>query len=264
MNIKNPTIVTALFDIGRDTWDSYNLSYGSYLHWMRSLLMYDNQMVIFTDEKLLDEIKKNRLFADSKFEKTIFVVSDVSEIMSYKLYHDRIKKIMESPDFQTKKQFNVPEMTKPLYNVVIFNKIFYINECIQKNYFNSDFYVWMDAGVLRDDIYEVVSDWPNLEKINNKYSDKITFFSHEEQIPYIEPYLHLVSQYRFIHGGSFFVPNNGCITDFIKDFTDLIEKYLNEGYVGSEEKYYDFCYLKKPNNYNLVKSDWRQYFNIFS
>ena len=124
MNIKNPTIVTALFDIGRDTWDSYNLSYGSYLHWMRSLLMYDNQMVIFTDEKLLDEIKKNRLFADPKFEKTIFVVSDVSEIMSYKLYHDKIKKIMESPDFQTKKQFNVPLKGQQLIKPRLYSRIF--------------------------------------------------------------------------------------------------------------------------------------------
>jgi len=263
MKIKNPTIVTALFDIGRDGWESYGLSYNSYIMWMKNLLMYDTKMVIYTEEKFLDKIKEKRSLCDPKFEKTIFVLKNIEELDSYGLYFDAVDSLMKSEDFNTKKIFNVPEMTKPLYNIVIFNKPFYIRESIEKKHFDSDFFIWLDAGVLREGVEDIIKNWPNIDKINENFSDKITFFSHQTPVPYIEPKLHLVSQYRFIHGGCFFVPNNGVINDFIDDLKKEIEFYLKEGLVGSEEKYLDFCAHNKPENYNVIKSDWRQYFNIF-
>ena len=73
-----------------------------------------------------------------------------------------------------------------------------------------------------------------------------------------------MSQYRFIHGGCVFVPNNNSIDKLLDTFLNLIRHYLNEGYVGSEEKYLDLCYLKNPEDYNVIKCDWRQYFEIFN
>jgi hypothetical protein len=264
MSIKKPTIVTALFDIGRDKWDGYDLSYDTYLHWMKALLMYDVPMVIYTDEYLYEKIKKNRQLCDPNLEKTIFEIKKLEDLEAYKLYYNRVNSLMQSDEFKSKIHFMVPEMTKPLYNIVIFNKIFYIKESIEKKHFDSDFYIWADAGVLRHDINTPIGDWPNLEKINKEYSDKITFFNHQDSINIWDYHLHLLAQYRYIHGGCFFVPNNGCVYNFMNDFLSYIELFLEQGYVGSEEKYYDFCYVLNPENYNIVKSDWRQYFNIFS
>ena len=47
------------------------------------------------------------------------------------------------------------------------------------------------------------------------------------------------------------------------DFQKEINDSFKRGFVGSEEKYLDFCYLNNKNDYNIVKSDWRQYFDIF-
>jgi hypothetical protein len=264
MRIEKPTIVTALFDIGRDTWDGYDLSYGTYLYWMKAILMYDMPMVIYTDEKLYDEIRKNRMVCDPNLEKTIFEIKKLEDLVAHQTYYTPVSELMASDEFKSKIHFNVPEMTKPLYNIVIFNKLFYIKESIMKKHFDSDFYIWADAGVLRHEINEPISNWPNLEKINDGYSDKITFFNHQDEVSVGDHKFHLFSQYRYIHGGCFFIPNNGVIDELIGDFTNYIDTYLNEGVVGSEEKYYDFCYTLKPDSYNTVKSDWRQYFNIFS
>ena len=84
MKIEKPTIVTALFDIGRDTWDGYDLSYGTYLYWMKAILMYDMPMVIYTDEKLYDEIKKNRMVCDPNLEKTIFEIKKLEDLVATK------------------------------------------------------------------------------------------------------------------------------------------------------------------------------------
>lgn len=264
MNIKKPTIVTALFDIGRDKWNGYELSYDTYLHWMKAILMYDMPMVIYTDEILYEKIKENRKLCDPNLEKTIFEIKKLEDLEAYKMYYDKVSSLMNSDEFKSKIHFMVPEMTQPLYNIVIFNKIFYIKESIEKKHFDSDFYIWADAGVLRHDIKEPIRNWPSLEKINQNYSEKITFFNHQEDINIWDHHLHLLAQYRYIHGGCFFVPNNGSIYSFINDFLSYIDLFLEQGYVGSEEKYYDFCYVLNPENYNIVKSDWRQYFNIFS
>lgn len=261
--IQKPTIVTALFDIGRDKWDNYQQGYDMYLTWMTSLLMYDTKMVIYTDNSLYETILNKRKICDPNLENTIFVVKKLEELDAHKMFFDRVEQLMKTEEFKKKVAFQVPEMTKPLYNIVIFNKLFYILESIEKKHFDSDFYIWLDAGVLRTYSQEKISGWPNLDKINNGYSDKITFFNHQEKTPYIDPYLHIMSQYRFIHGGCIFIPNNKTLDKLIHTFLNLITYYLDEGYVGSEEKYLDLCYLKNPEDYNVIKCDWRQYFEIF-
>ena len=263
MRIEKPTIVTALFDIGRDTWDGYELSYGTYLYWMKAILLYDMPMVIYTDEKLYDEIRKNRMVCDPNLEKTIFEIKKLEDLVAHKMYYTPVSELMVSDEFKSKIHFNVPEMTKPLYNIVIFNKLFYIKESIMKKHFDSDFYIWADAAILRSDDPTIKKDFPNVDKINDGFNDKITFFSHELEFTTPNKDYHLVSQFRYIHGGCFFVPNNNSIDLLLESFKKEINESLSRGFVGSEEKYLDFCYLENKSEYNLVKSDWRQYFDIF-
>ena len=147
--IQTPTIVTALFNIGRDTWDNYQQGYDTYLSWMISLLMYDTKMVIYTDDILYETILNKRKVCDPNLEKTIIVLKKVEDLEAHKMFFNRVELLMKSEEFKKKVSFQVPEMTKPLYNIVIFNKLFYILESIKQKHFNSDFYIWLDAGVLR-------------------------------------------------------------------------------------------------------------------
>jgi hypothetical protein len=110
---------------------------------------------------------------------------------------------------------------------------------------------------------KIKKGFPNIEKINNGFSDKITFFSHQENFTIDDKPFHLVSQFRYIHGGCILVPNNEKINKLIFVFNNFIRENLKKGYVGSEEKYLDFCYLENKDEYNIIKSDWRQYFDIF-
>jgi protein YibB len=262
--IKDVTLVTALFDIGRDKWENYHLSYETYLNWFNNILKYDNNFVIFTEKKFKDRIINFRKKIDPELKKTIIIESELENLESHKKYYQKVKQVMCSESFKKKIHFHVPEMTKPLYNIVIFNKLYYIKECIEKNYFNSDMYIWVDAGLIRDNVTEIQKNWPNMEKINNGYSDKITFFNHQNDIKIHNIEHHILGQMRFIHGGCFLIPKNSKINELIDTFESLIEYYINNNLIGAEEKYYDLCYIKNPENYNLIKSDWRQYFNIFS
>lgn len=265
MDIKNTTIVTAIFDIGRDEWDNFTMSYHTYLMWMRNILFLDTNMVIYTEEKFKKQIIDFRKEVDPTLEKTIIVIEPLENIIGYKKFFNPLNTLMSSESFKSKIQFQVPEMTKPLYNVVMFAKLFYILDAHKRNLFNSDLFVWADAGVLRNDKPELGISWPDTQKINELDNNKVTFFCHHPYVRVGEDHYeqHALSQMRYIQGGSIFVPKK-CVDEVCEIFEDVVKESVESGYVGSDEKMFDFLYLRDPNKYNLIQCGWREYIDLFT
>lgn len=265
MDIKKTAIVTAIFDIGRDKWDNFTMSYHTYLWWMRNLLYLDTNLIIYTEEKFKNDILNYRKEVDPTLEKTILIIQPMESIEGYKTFYEPLNNLMTNDNFKKDIQFDVPEMTKPLYNVVMFSKLFYILDSAKKNLFDADLYVWADAGVIRNDQPEKNIKWPDIQKINELDNNKVTFFCHH---PYVrvdpENYKeHALSQTRYIQGGAVFVPKK-CIDDIAEVFKNTALKCIFNGFVGSDEKIFDFIYLINPENYNLIKCEWREYIDLFT
>lgn len=264
MDINKPVLITAIFDIGRDKWETFGLSYHTYLWWMKNLLYLDTNIVIYTEEKFVKDITQYRLEVDPDLSKTIFVVQPLEQIEGYKLFYEPLKKIMDSNEFKSNISFQVPEMTKPLYNVVMFSKVFYIKDASSKNYFNGDLFIWVDAGLIREDDKNKCIKWPDYNKINKLDNTKVTFFCHHPTVrisknSYKE---HAFSQMRFIQGGSVFVPKTS--TEEICDlFKNVVFQSISGGYIGSDEKMFDFMYLQNPYKFNLIQCGWREYIDLF-
>jgi len=263
MAIRKPAIVMALYDIGRDNWDAFNLSYNTYLAWMKNTLAIDACFVIYTEAKFYDRIVEYRKQFDPELKKTVIVVTPLSELDCYKQYNQRLEMLMFSEEFKEKDHHRVPEMTKPLYNVIMFNKLNFLKHAKDSNYFNSDFLIWADAGGLRDDISNYQGEvWPSLEKLNKLDPNKITFFSHSAEFDVPDKEFHSFSQIRHIQGTAFFVPAH-MIDDLIIEFNQTIEESLSQKYIGSDEKVFDITYCKNKHKYNLIQCTWRTYFDLF-
>lgn len=264
MDIKNTAIVTALFDIGRDKWDNFTMSYHTYLWWMRNLLYLDTNIVIYTEEKFREEIINIRKEVDPELEKTIIIVQALEQIDGYQIFYNPLQQLMTSIQFRDRIQFDVPEMTKPLYNVVMFAKLFYIRDAASKNLFNADLYVWADAGVIRENNPIRGIKWPDLSKINELDNSKVTFFCHHPFVTVKKENHrhHALSQMRFIQGGAIFVPKV-CVNEVCNLFETTALECIANGYVGSDEKIFDFVYLTGPENYNLIQCGWREYIDLF-
>jgi hypothetical protein len=182
MDINNPVIVMALYDIGRENWNNFRMSYHTYGWWMRNTLSLDCNIVVYTESKFIDELTNYRREFDPNLEKTIFVVNELTDLPVYQKYHDSLSSLMFSDNFKSKVSFpDVPEMCQPLYNIIMFNKVFFLKDTIEKKYFNNDMVIWADAGGLRDDINLYRNNkWPNISKIKSLDPNKITFFSHNQ------------------------------------------------------------------------------------
>jgi len=260
MDLNKPVIVQALFDIERDKWSNFTMSYHTYLHWMRNVLSLDANIVIFTEEKFFESIYGNRKVFDPDMSKTKIIVQTLEDLPAYRLFHTRLKNVMESQEFKSISSFDVPEMTKPLYNILMFNKLYWLRQARDNNYFDSDVLVWKDAGTYRDEIEKYVGKkWPDPKKI---VSDKTTFFCHHSNISIQNIQHHALSQMRFIHGTSFIVPNTQ-LDDLIDEVEYTIDDSLKNNYIGSDEKMFDITYLRNPDRYHLIKCSWREYFGYF-
>jgi hypothetical protein len=258
---KNTTIVTALYDIGRENWSNFRMSYHTYLWWMENTLSLNTNMVIFTESKFEEIITKNRKKIDPELKKTKIIVKDLKDTEAYKVYGEPLKNLMVSQSFISKVSFkDVPEMCQYLYNVVMFGKLNFLQEVKNKEYFpEQKFLVWADAAGLREKI-ECYSNtlWPDESKLD---VDKITFFSHHEKISIMIKEHHALSQMRFIQGTCFIVPVKE-IDGFVQGFKDIVFECIANDFIGSDEKILDFYYLSNSSKCKLIKSTWREYFNI--
>jgi len=263
MDIKSPVIVTALYDIGRDNWEKFTQSYGGYIHWMERTLSLNANIVIYTQSRFKDEIETYRRKYDPEFEKTILIVQELEELEAYKMYNQKLNDLMFSDVFLTKAHFDVPEMTKPLYNVIMFNKVFWLKDTVDKGYFNNDLVIWADAGGLREPVERYANIvWPNLERLNQCDPNKITYFSHNANFDVWDKQFHSLSQIRNIQGTAFFVPSK--LIDFlVTEITTTIDESIDGQYIGSDEKIFDIAYVRNKDMYKLIKCTWREYYKLF-
>lgn len=134
------TIVTALYDINRET-EGDGRAFKDYLTWLPDTLSLDTNYVIYTEEKVIPyiPIKPN-------------IEINVTTLEKVPLYSltPKIKSIIDNSYYKKRMQDpNRVECKLPLYNVIQYSKFIWLNDAIQRNPFNSDYFFWMDAGCSR-------------------------------------------------------------------------------------------------------------------
>lgn len=246
-------VVTALYDIGRSEWKEYNQSYNTYLYWMKNVLKFKSQMVIFTESKFENKIKEMRSIADPNGEMTTYIINKLEDLEIYKVWFDKIVEVMKSDTFLKKIQFNVPEAIHPLYNVIVFNKIFFLNEA-RKLHPNATHFIWTDAGGIREENIASQNTWPNPAKLP---VNTIMHFSHNLKFEILNVEWHTMSQVRHIQGTVVVCPSH-LIEWYANEMHKTIHDCLNKNFIGSDEKMFDLIYVKHPEKITLVKLGWRE------
>ena len=253
-NMK-PLIITALYDIGRSEWKDFAMSYDTYLHWMHNTLQLDCEMVIFTEPKFEARIRAMRAHTDPSSTKTKYIINSIQDLEAYKLWNSPLTTLMESEEFKSKRHWDhVPEMNHPLYNIVMFNKVFFLKQALELVP-DATHLLWLDAGGIRETVTE--SKWPNPNKL---VSDQITKFSHNVPFEIKDHEWHSFSQVRHIQGTAFICPSS-MIDWYISEIRLTVNHCLAQGFIGSDEKIFDITYLREPERFNLVKQGWREYYN---
>jgi len=169
----NTTIVTALFNIDREKKGDHR-KWSDYLDWFKDTLQLNMPMVIFVSIDLKDFIEEHR----PSIYKTKIIIQEKEDI-PYAYLENAMKNILHDKNYKQKmKDIHRVECILPFYNIIQYSKFKWLKYTILKNYFDSDYFFWFDAGISRFiNVRDIIKPKLSLEENklyiqkNNKYDE---------------------------------------------------------------------------------------------
>lgn len=258
----NTTIVTSLYDIGRGSWNNiFQRPYEEYLNYFKNILSLDSNIVVFIDKKDLKTIQKLRSIIDPTFKKTKFVLVPFTKLEAFEKFYLKAKNVMQSEFFlQNRWENHTPEMNYPEYNIINFNKVSFLEICIRYNWFNSEYFIWMDAGFYHSKFPReyLFKEYPNTDKIKILDDNKVHFLTLTKEIElksHFDPRVSIT--------GSMFAGKAEPLLKLKNICFETIEEFLNSNTINDDQTIYAFAHQKNPDIFNLTQGDWFQNFYTY-
>lgn len=257
------TVVSALFYIGRDKWkhSGFGLNNDRYKWWLENILSIDTNLILFTDSHYYDLVVELKKKYDPELNKIHIVKMELSETEVFKRYYIKVACFMNSPEFSKKIVYkSAAEMRYPLYNILMYSKINFIEKAAVINPFDSTHFYWADAGAFRNELIEYKNvKWP-AENLSEYFNDRIVFFSHAGDKYVIENQeWYFLSQSRVVQGGYFVMPKEK-IEFFKQQVYSVIEEMIEGQYIGSDEKVFDLICKRNPSHVFMKKAGWFEFY----
>jgi hypothetical protein len=157
--------------------------------------------------------------------------------------------LLEMDDFYTQKYRNhlaAHDIHVPSGEVCMIwlEKVFLLEKAKELNYYDSEYYLWVDAGICTYRDNPPPLGELSAEKILDLPRDKMIFTSSEE--PYMADFVHENNYYHYISGTAF-----GCHKDYIGTFVEVYKTYLDRNiyfynWVNTEQKILTQMYADHP------------------
>lgn len=238
INMNNVTIVTGLWDIGRDGLSNdWSRSFDHYLKKFDDFLKIPNNLIIFGDEKLRDFVFERR-----SSENTQFILKDLSWFSNNDYYH-KIQAIRTNPQWYNQVGWlkDSTQAKLEMYNPLVMSKMFLLHDAKILDSFNSDYMFWLDAGITNTVHPGYFTHDLVLEKVPN-LTDKFMFvtfpyetnteihgFKFEDICRYAKENVDKVARAGFFGG------KKDSISEVNTIYYGLLQDTLNNNLMGTEE-----------------------------
>lgn len=255
---SNLTVVTGLWNINREGRD-----FNHYLENFNKFLDIPVNMFIYIPQDLEHLIWEKR-----SRDNTYVKILELEDIKSnyYSPFWDKTQEIRTNPDWvnQTGGQgwlTNSPQANNKWYNPIVQSKMFMLHDAKVLDVFNTEYFLWLDAGITNTVYEKYFTD--------NRCLDKI--------IPHLKTFLFLSYPYEAaneIHGFDFKAINKyareevkyvcrgglfGGHKDFLSQangtYYSLLSNTLSDGYMGTEESIFSIMAHLEPHVYRRYALD---------
>jgi len=251
----NLTVVTGLWDISR-----VGRSFDHYIENFNKFLDIPVNMFIYVPKDLEHLVWEKR----SK-ENTYVRVFELEDIKNnfYQPFWDKTQEIRTNPEWLDQATWlsNSPQASNEWYNPIVQSKMFMLHDAKILNIFDTDYFIWLDAGITNTVYEKYFTD--------NKCLDKL--------IPHLSTFLFLSYPYQAnteIHGFDFKAINKyareevkyvcrgglfGGHKDFLSQangmYYHLLQDTLNSGHMGTEESLFSLMAHLEPHIYRRYALD---------
>jgi hypothetical protein len=257
------TFVTALYQISREKYD--NRSYKEYQEWFKRTLTIPVPMVIYTELANKDIIESVRVGLDTKVIYT--------SVENVPFYHtkDKIRDIITKSDFKNRILHPTTLENRCFeYIPVVNSKFAWMKDAIENNYFNTDMFFWIDAGLSRFFQFDIGDGCFN--------SDLIQRINQENRV-----YIQIGKKYEFdcmmnnkmsldeaigkninFMMAGFWGANKDILLEICKKGCDMyIEEYIKKERADNEQVLFGFILKEYASNLLLVNPQYTNYVNYF-
>lgn len=255
MNKSNLTLVTALFDLGRgEMGTDFSRSFEHYKECFSRLLKLDFNLVIFCEPELNDFIWEYR-----KDHNTRIVNRSKDDIRSFPFY-EKIQKIRKTPSWLAQSGWlaDSTQAKLELYNPLVMSKQFYLNDATLFNFFNTDYFLWVDAGLSNTVSLERYFD-ATFEKRITRHLNKMLYvcFPYDDQAVEVHGFtkskLNELADIntQFVARGGVFGGSKFSINEINEIYYNLLDQTLNNGFMGTEESIFTIIAYKYRSKCNI-------------
>jgi O-methyltransferase len=258
INYGGTTIVTGIWDIKREELtEGWSRKFDHYLNHLKKLMLVEDNMIIFIEEKYRDFVKEHR-----SEHNTLIIVKELDWFKNNGELYDKIQKIRTNPDWYNQVGWLVESTQAKLdmYNPIVMSKMFLLNDAMIMDPFNSSHLVWID-GALTNTVHEGYFSHDKVIKKIDKYFSKFSFvsFPYDGKVEIHGFEYSPMCEYaggevdKVARGGIFGGPKH-LISKVNELYYNLMSTTLGMGYMGTEESLFTILLYKYP--------EYFQYFEI--
>lgn len=255
---SNITFVTALLDLKRSELksDNFKRPFQQYIENFKKLLnsLHDKNLVVYTDEQteeIIKSIKNDKI-----------LIKNISyEYLNNTEYYEKIQKIRKNPEWRNQVGW-LSESTQAnleYYNPMIFNKIHWLSDISEINPFDTEYFVWVDAGISNAQAHPgyFSKDW--FEESIVEYLNRMLFlcfpYEHGNEIHGFDR----TAMNKYAKSGKInrvaratFFGGKKLEISFLSDqFRKLAHETLDNGHMGTEESLYTILTYLYPSMCNI-------------
>lgn len=252
------SFVTGVWDLGRDaSQPGWKRSFDHYINNFIRLLseMKDFNLIIFIDPELEELVWKHRersntrVYHHSKdqFKEPFFPFFDkVQEIRNDPLWYNQVGWLKDST-----------QASLEYYNPMVMSKMFLLHNAKCYNPFNSEYLYWIDGGITNTLSLGYFNNPVVIQNLT-KLSDKFLFICfpyetnseiHGFDIKAMNKYSNTDNVNRVARGG-FFGGHKNSISEANNLYYSLLNRSLNENYMGTEESIFTIMTYLDPYTYH--------------
>lgn len=263
--IKNPikvinrdlTIVTGLWNISRTGRD-----FDHYVHHFNNFLDIDANLFIFIPKEYEHLVWAKRSRSNT-FVKT-YELDDIKNL--YSPFWEKTQEIRKSDKWlnitgEGGWLKNSPQAVNEWYNPIVQSKMFMLNDVTIWNPFNTNNFIWLDAGITNTVYEKYFTDNKILDKIN-QYLDPFLFLSYPYEsageihgFNFEDINRYAGSKVEYVCRGGLFGGTKQAINEASGIYYSLLDRSLSEGLMGTEESIFAIMSYIKPEMFRRYSLD---------
>jgi hypothetical protein len=254
---KNLTIVTGLWNIGRN-----GRSFDHYIEHFNNFLDIPQNLFIFIPKEY-----EHLVWAKRSTENTYVKVYELEDIKNmYAPHWDKTQEIRTNPDWYNQTGeggwlTQSPQASLEWYNPIVQSKMFLLHDVSIWNPFNTEKFIWLDAGITNTVYDKYFTENDVLDKIS-PYLNTFLFLSYpyetnNEIHGFKKEPMDSIAQanVNYVCRGGLFGGTKEFIHEANSEYYSLLRQTLDQDLMGTEESIFTIMSYLKPEIYRRYELD---------